>query len=122
MRWSCSVKFSHDPVRIRLFSRHQEQGKPPRSVRDVSRTKENGEGWLDGLAWRRTIELMRAVLGPTRIADRDVSAPWCDESAARFADDLAGSQTGASTAVGRKELRALVGQAIEHLEPLDRDI
>jgi RNA polymerase sigma-70 factor (ECF subfamily) len=65
---------------------------------------------------------MRAALGPTRNADRDVSAPWSDESAGQLVDDLAMSQTGVSTAVVREELRILVRQAIEHLEPMDRDI
>jgi RNA polymerase sigma-70 factor (ECF subfamily) len=63
---------------------------------------------------------MRAVLGPDRNADREV--PWCDESAAQFADDMAASQTGVSTALGREEMRALVRQAVEHLDPIDRDI
>jgi RNA polymerase sigma-70 factor (ECF subfamily) len=83
---------------------------------------EHREWWLYRLAWRRTIELMRAALGPTRNADRDVSAPWSDESAAQLADDLAVSQTGVSTALGREEMHALVRQAIENLEPADRDI
>jgi RNA polymerase sigma-70 factor (ECF subfamily) len=83
---------------------------------------EHREWWLYRLAWRRTIELMRAALGPTRDADRNVSAPWSNESAGQLADDLALSQTGVSTAVGREELRILVRQAIEHLEPMDRDI
>jgi RNA polymerase sigma-70 factor (ECF subfamily) len=83
---------------------------------------EHREWWLYRLAWRRTIELMRAALGPTRNVDRDISAPWSDESAAQFASDLALSQTGASTNLGREERAALVRQAIEKLEPADRDI
>jgi RNA polymerase sigma-70 factor (ECF subfamily) len=83
---------------------------------------EHREWWLYRLAWRRTIELMRAALGPTRNADRDVSAPWSDESAAQFASDLAMSQTGVSTSLGREEMAVLIRQAIERLEPTDRDI
>ena len=81
---------------------------------------EHREWWLYRLVWRRTIELMRVALGPEHNADRE--APWCDESAAQFAHDLAASQTGASTALGREEMRALVRQALEHLDTLDRDI
>ena len=81
---------------------------------------EHREWWLYRLVWRRTIELMRAALGSDRNADREV--PWCDDSAAQFAHDLAASQTGVSTALGREEMRALVRQAIDHLDPLDRDI
>jgi RNA polymerase sigma-70 factor (ECF subfamily) len=86
--------------------------------------REHREWWLYRLAWRRTIELMRAELGPTRNADRDTPSPspWSDDSAGQLADDLALSQTGVSTAVGREELRLLVRQAIERLEPIDRDI
>lgn len=76
--------------------------------------------WLYRLAWRRTIELIRAALGPGRDADRE--ALWPDESAARFAEDLAASQTGASTALGRAEVRALVRDALQHLDAIDRDI
>jgi RNA polymerase sigma factor (sigma-70 family) len=83
---------------------------------------EHREWWLCRLVWRRTIELMRAELGPTRDADREVSSPWSDESAGQFADDLAASQTGASTALGREDMRALVRQAIARLDPIDRDI
>jgi RNA polymerase sigma-70 factor (ECF subfamily) len=87
---------------------------------------EHREWWLYRLAWRRTIELMRAELGPTRNADRDspspAPSPWSDESAGQLADDLALSQTGVSTAVGREEIRALVRQAIERLDSIDRDI
>ena len=83
---------------------------------------EHREWWLYRLAWRRTIELMRAALGADRNADREVSAPWCDESAAQLADDLAMSQTGVSTALGREEYRMLIRGAIERLEPTDRDI
>jgi RNA polymerase sigma-70 factor (ECF subfamily) len=82
--------------------------------------REHWEWWLYRLAWRRTIELMRAALGPDRNADREV--PWGDESAARFADDLAASQTGVSTALGREETRALVRRAIEKLDAIERDI
>jgi RNA polymerase sigma-70 factor (ECF subfamily) len=82
--------------------------------------REHREWWLYRLVWRRTIELMRAALGAERNADREV--PWCDESAVQFADDLAASQTGVSTALGREEMRVLVRQAIEHLDSIDRDI
>ncbi len=83
---------------------------------------EQREWWLYRLVWRRTIELMRAVLGPNRNADRELPSPWSGDSAAQFANDLAKSQTGVSTAAGRKELRVLVRQAVERLEPIDRDI
>jgi RNA polymerase sigma-70 factor (ECF subfamily) len=87
---------------------------------------EHREWWLYRLAWRRTIELMRAALGSTRDADRDSPSPspspWSDESAGQLANDLALTQTGVSTAVGREELRVLVRQAIDRLEPLDCDI
>jgi RNA polymerase sigma-70 factor (ECF subfamily) len=83
-------------------------------------TPEHRDPWLYRLVWRRTIEQMRAALGPGRNADREV--PWCDESSAQFADDLAASQTGVSTAMGLEELRALVRQAIERLDPIDREI
>jgi RNA polymerase sigma-70 factor (ECF subfamily) len=82
--------------------------------------REHREWWLYRLAWRRTIELMRAALGPGRNADRET--PWCDESAGQLAADLAMSQTGVSTAVGREEIQHLVRQAIDQLEAVDRDI
>jgi len=83
---------------------------------------EHRDWWLYRLVWRRTIELMRAALGPNRNADRETPSPWSDESAAQLADHLAKSQTGVSTAAGRKELRILVRQAVDRLEPIDRDI
>ncbi len=95
-----------------LRARREWQSDPP--------PREHREWWLYRLAWRRTIELMRAALGPDRNADRET--PWCDESAGQLAADLAMSQTGVSTAFGREELRLMVRQAIDHLESVDRDI
>ena len=76
-----------------------------------------------GLATHDRADVRRAGPEPQCRSRSALSpSPWSDDSAAQLADDLAVSQTGVSTAAGREELRDLVRQAIERLEPTDRDI
>ena len=84
---------------------------------------EHREWWLYRLAWRRTIELMRAALGPEPQRRPRRLRPLVRRirRAVRRRPGRVRRPGSARPWVARR-CRILVRQAIERLEPLDRDI
>jgi RNA polymerase sigma-70 factor (ECF subfamily) len=76
--------------------------------------------WVYGQVIDRLTERIRSVLGPEQNVDRDI--PWLDGSAAPLAERLADSQTGPTSALSRAERCEVVREALEKLDPVDREI
>lgn len=76
--------------------------------------------WIYGLVRDCTIDEIRAAMGPTRNAGRDI--PWPDESVAQIALRMIPSQTGPSTVAARHEMAARVRLALSRLKADDRDV
>jgi RNA polymerase sigma-70 factor (ECF subfamily) len=81
--------------------------------------------WLRGIAGNKLLELHRRHLGtPMRDARREVSlhhAALPETSSAALAAHLLGEGTGPSEAALRAEARARLQEALEILDPLDRE-
>jgi RNA polymerase sigma-70 factor (ECF subfamily) len=82
--------------------------------------------WLRLLTGRRLIELHRQHLGARmRSAGQEVSLNgpvWAWASAPSLADQLVGHLTSPSQAACRAETAARLGQALEEMDPMDREV
>jgi RNA polymerase sigma-70 factor (ECF subfamily) len=73
------------------------------------------DAWVYGQVLDRFKEVARGALGPQHDVGREVPAE-------PLADHLVDSQTGPNTALSRSERREMVREALEKLDPKDREI
>src|SRR5207245_2471595 len=78
------------------------------------------DAWVYRQVLDRLVEQIREALGPGRDANRDV--PWQGGSAAPLAEYLVDSRTAPETDLSRSERCAVVREALERLDPTDREI
>jgi len=83
--------------------------------------------WLRGVVWNKLLEAHRHHLGTEmrdagREAARTSSPAGRDATSAALVDRLTGSGTGPGTAAGRAEVAARLRQALDAMEPTNREV
>lgn len=79
--------------------------------------------WLRGLAWDKLLELRRRHTAQRRdVAREEAPEPLPDQSAVALADRIACSRSSPSGQALRGELRRRVLEALNQLDPADREI